>query len=298
MYAVTLPRSLMAAVLVSALSFAVECRADRLGPLPQNDPTNAEALPTQLEGADIQPNLGAQLPVDTQLIDQDGRAVRLSDYLSDGKPTLLVFAYYSCPMLCTLVLNGLTQGLKALPWTAGRDFRVLTVSIDPRDTPQVAHDKRLNYLRTYGREVEERGWEFLTGTPEQVSRLASTAGFHYRWDESQQQYAHAAGVFFLTPEGKLSRVLYGVSFDPQDIRLALSDASGGKVSTLTERILLFCFHYEPSVGKYVLAAKKTMRIAGIGSTLILGLFVGALFRRERRRAATERVVSQGASGAA
>jgi protein SCO1/2 len=275
--------ALVAAALTCALMGPA--RADGLRPLPENDPTNAEGLPAGVQG--IEPELGRQLPTDVQLVDQDGRAVKFGDYLSDGKPTVLVFAYYACPMLCTLVLNGALQAVKALPWVVGDTFRVVTVSFDPRDTPAVAAEKRSNYLKELGRPVPAKGWDFLTGTESEVRRLADAAGFHYRWDEASNQYSHAAGLFVLTPAGILSRALFGVRFDTADLRMALREASGGKVGSLTERILLFCFHYEPKAGKYVMAATQAMRLGGLATVVMMGGLVALLRRGElRRRVAT------------
>ena len=270
-------------VLIALACAATVARAEAVKPLPENDPTSAEGLPAGVRGAGIEPELGRQLPADVQLADQEGRAVRFGDYLADGKPTVLVFAYYACPMLCTLVLNGALQAVKALPWAVGDTFRVVTVSFDPNDTPAVAAEKRANYLKELGRPVPAKGWDFLTGTESEVRRLADAAGFHYRWDEASNQYAHAAGLFVLTPSGILSRALLGVRFDTADLRMALSEASGGKIGSLTERILLFCFHYEPKAGKYVMAAKQAMRLGGVAVVFMLGALVAVLRRGESRR---------------
>jgi protein SCO1/2 len=277
------PLTVAFAAFAVACVLSAEARGDGLRPLPENDPTSAEGLPAGVAGAGIEPELGRQLPADVQLVDQDGMAVRFGDYLTDGKPTVLVFAYYACPMLCTLVLNGALQAVKALPWAVGETFRVVTVSFDPRDNPSVAAEKRSNYLKELGRPVAAKGWDFLSGTESEVRRLADAAGFHYRWDEASGQYAHAAGLFVLTPSGILSRALFGVRFDTADLRMALSEASGGKIGSLTERILLFCFHYEPKAGKYVMAAKQAMRLGGVATVLFVAALVTVLRRAETRR---------------
>ncbi len=278
----TSTRHISAALAIFAMVAALSGATARADDAAANDPTNATALPSELRDAGIEANLGGQLPVDVTLVDHDGRQVRFGDYLSDGKPALVVFAYYACPMLCTLVLNGALESFKALPWRVGDQFRVVTISIDERDTPAIAKEKRTNYLRQLGWPVGDRGWDFLTGRAEDVRRLADAAGFHYRWDAAQQQFAHAAGLFVLTPTGIVSRVLYGISFDEKDLRLALTEASGGKIATLTERILLFCFHYEPKTGKYVVAAQQAMKLGGFFTMAVLALVV-AYYRRHEKR---------------
>lgn len=250
------------------------------------DPTRADGLPPELEGVGINPALGAQLPLDVELVNQDGHAVRLGDYANGDKPVVLVFAYYACPMLCTLVLNGAMEAMQALPWATGGEYRVVTVSFDPRDTVELAGIKRAAYLKALGRPIEEKGWDFLTGSEANVKRLAQAAGFSYRWIEEQNEFAHAAGLFVLTPDGKVSRVLYGLKFETADVRLALTEASGGRIASLTERLLLFCFHYEPKQGKYVLAAQRLMKAAGVMTMAALGLTVASLRRGERLRATT------------
>lgn len=241
-----------------------------------------EALPKELEGLAIEPRPGATLPEDLELVDQDGRTVRLGDYL-DGKPLVLQFAYYDCPMLCSLVMNGLLQGMKGLDWTLGKDYRALVVSFDPRDTPAKAAAKRSSYLAEYGRAAADRPWEFLTGKPEVVRRLADALGFKYRWEPESKQYGHDAGAFFFDAKGKLARVLFGLEYAPKDLRFALVE-SDGKLGSFWDHVLLPCYTYDPLAKSYVVNAKLAMKV-GAGVTMLgLGLFLRRLFRAEAARA--------------
>jgi protein SCO1 len=237
-----------------------------------------EAVPPELSGIGIEERPGAQVPVDVALRDGQGRPVTLGSYLDGTRPVVLVLAYYRCPMLCSLVMSGMTAGLKDLAWTAGEQYRVLVVSFDPRDTAQIARDKRENYLVEYGRKVDERGFEFLIGEAAEVKRLADSVGFHYRWDEESQQYAHAAGAFVLTPKGRLSRTMWGITFPARDLRLALMEASEGRLGGAWDRVVLFCYHYDSSARGYVLAATRLMRVSGALSVLFLGLLLWTLSR--------------------
>lgn len=246
-----------------------------------------EELPDDLKDIAIVERPGSQVPLDAELTDQQGRTVHVRDYLADGKPLILALAYYRCPMLCTLVLNGMVDGMRDLAWTAGDQYRVLVVSINPRETSELAREKRENYLRTYGRIVPDRAFEFAVGTEEQVRRLADAVGFRYRWDEKNQQYAHAAGLFVLTPDGRLSQTMYGISFPSNDLRLALVQATAGKLGTAWDQVVLFCYHYDPSSRGYVLAATRVMRAGGVAVLLLLGVVLGTFWRRERRRGMSE-----------
>ena len=245
-----------------------------------------DAVPEELKGISIEEKPGAKLPENLVFTDENGAKIKLGSYLHDDKPLVMVLAYYSCPMLCTLVLNGITDGLKDVAWNAGDKFRVLVVSIDPRDTVQVAHDKRANHLKSYGRRVEGNGWDFVTSDAETVKTLADAIGFHYRWDDKQNQFAHAAGAFIVTPEGVLSRTLFGITFSPKDLRLALLEASEGKMGSAWDKVLLFCFHYDPAARGYVMGAARFMRMGGALTVLLLAVFLTRLFRKERARTVT------------
>jgi protein SCO1/2 len=242
------------------------------------------SVPVELQGIDIEDRQGAPLPRDIALRDQAGKSVTIGDYLDGQRPVLLVLAYYECPMLCTLVINGALDEMKKLRWTAGDEYRVVVVSFDPRDTSEGAAKKRMNYLDAYGRPVAGRGFDFLVGDEAQVKALASAAGFHYRWDEDTKQFAHAAGSFVYTPDGRLSRTLYGITYP--GLKLALLEASEGKIGTVVDRVLLFCFHYDPLARGYVLATTRLVRASGVVTLAVLALWLLRFWRRERKPLAT------------
>ncbi len=233
----------------------------------------------ELENLEIQDKVGTQLPLDVQLTDHTGAAIKVGDYFDGKLPTIVVMAYYSCPMLCTLVLNGVTKTLRELAFSVGTDFRVLVVSIDPRDTTSLALQKRSNYLATYGRQIGARGWDFALGTEAEVRRLAAALGFRYRWDEEGKQYAHAAAAFVVTPQGVLSRTLYGITFSKRDLNLGLVEASEGRLGTTIDKLTLFCFHYDPLKKSYVMVARRVMSLGGLLTMLILGSWLIFLWRR-------------------
>lgn len=240
----------------------------------------AEPLPKELEGVGIDERPGAQVPLDAVFLDEEGKKVKLGEFFG-GKPTILALVYYRCPMLCGLVLQGLLDGLKGLPATVGDEFNVVTVSIDPLETPTLAKLKKQTYLAEYGRAGAAGGWRFLTGEEREIRRVADSVGFHYRWNEERQEYAHAAGIFVLTPEGKVARTLYGVLYEPRTLKLAISEAREGK-SSLGEKIVLYCFHYDANEGRYVLAASRIMRASGVITALTVGGWLLVAWRRSRR----------------
>ena len=265
-------RLLLSALALAALSWARPASADDT------------SVPVELQGIDIEDRQGAPLPRDIALRDQAGKSATIGDYLDGKRPVVLVLAYYECPMLCTLVINGALDEMKKLRWTAGDEYRVVVVSFDPRGTPEGAAKKRMNYLDAYGRPVAERGFDFLVGEETQVRALASAAGFHYRWDEQTKQFAHAAGAFVYTPDGRLSRTLYGITYP--GLKLALLEASEGKIGTVVDRVLLFCFHYDPLARGYVLATTRLVRASGVVTLAVLALWLLRLWRRERKRPVT------------
>jgi protein SCO1/2 len=237
-------------------------------------------LPPELVGIEIQDRRGTELPLATQLRDAEGRPVRVGDYLDGKHPLVVVLAYFDCPMLCSMVINGVLTEMKALRWTAGVDYRVLVVSFDPRDTVEAAAAKQKNYWDAYGRPTGDRGFDFDIGSKDQVDSLASALGFRYRWDDTTKQFAHAAGAFVVTPDGHLSRTLYGLSFP--DLRLALLEASEGKIGSVVERVLLFCFHYDPDARGYKLATVRLVKASGVLTMLLLGAMLLRLWRSERK----------------
>jgi protein SCO1/2 len=248
-----------------------------------------EPLPKELEGIAITDHAGAQVPLDLELLDEAGRSVRLADYVNGDRPIILTLVYYECPMLCGVVLQAVVDGLKGLPWTAGEDFEIVTVSFNPRETPQLARLKKQTFIKEYGRPEAAAGWHFLTGREENVRRLADTVGFAYRWDEKLKQYVHATGIFILTPQGRVARTLFGVAYEARTLRLALAEAGRGSVGKATDQLLLYCFHYDANAGRYVVAASNVMRLGGAATLLIVGGWLGAVWVRgaRRRRASGE-----------
>lgn len=243
----------------------------------------AHETPRELEGVGIDEKLGQKIDLSLQFIGEDGYPHALREYFSSGKPVILNLVYYSCPMLCTLVLNGQTEALRAIPQVAGRDFEIVTVSIDPTENYKLAQAKRAAYLESYER--SKQGWHFLADYQNNAARLADQAGFRYRWDDRTKQYAHAAAIMVLSPEGMVSRYLYGVRFKPIDVRLALAEAASGRTG-ISDKILLYCFHYDPAARSYTLVAMNIMRIGGALAVLVLGFALFRFWRRERLRAST------------
>ncbi len=274
-------RLLLAAAILSvpALSFA------QGGPFsPQYEITNDRNLPAgekpgALRDVGFDQRLGQQLPLDATFRDESGKTVRLGDYFG-RRPVVLALAYYECPMLCTLTLNGLTTAMLAMPFTPSRDFEVVTVSFEPRETPELAAAKKRTYLRRYNREGGPEGWHFLTGDKPSIDALTKAVGFRYAWDARSQQYAHASGIMVATPEGKLSHYLYGVEYAPKDLRLALVDAGAGKVGSPVDQLLLYCYHYDPTTGRYGAAVMGLVRLAGALTVAVLVGFIAVMRIRE------------------
>jgi protein SCO1/2 len=241
------------------------------------------ALPGALQGVGIEQNLNAQVPLGLAFRDELGRTVPLSTYFHSGKPVLLAPVYYRCPMLCTQILNGLASSLKAVSFNPGQEFEVVAFSFDPQDTVAIAAAKKEMYLRRYGRANTANGWHFLTGDEPNIKALMDAVGFHYKYDPATDQYAHASGVMILTPEGRLSKYFYGVEYAPRDVRLGLVEASLNKIGTPVDQILLFCYHYDPTTGKYGAVALNTLRIAAGGFVFIAGAFLLMMLLRDWRR---------------
>ncbi len=239
-------------------------------------------LPPQLQGVGIDEKLGGSVDLNLTFTAENGYPVALKEFFHKDKPVILNLVYYSCPMLCTLVLNGQTTALENIPGTVGKDFQVVTISIDPTETFGLAQQKRAAYLEQYGRPTT--GWHFLVDREGSVKKLAEQVGFHYRYDEQQKQYAHAAAIMVLTPEGKVSRYLYGVKFNPRDLRLALAEAAESKFSISVDRVLLYCFHYDPQARGYVLFATNVMRAGGALTVVVIAVMLFVLWRREKKMA--------------
>lgn len=235
--------------------------------------------PDLLKEVGIDQKLNDSVPLSLTFRDEQGKPVELGQYF-DGKPVILTLVYYNCPMLCTQVLNGLDRTLRLIPMSIGKDFNVLTVSIDPSDRPVLAAAKQQLYTGIYGRPGAAQGWHFLTGEEPQIKALADAVGFRYAYDPDSKQFAHAAGIMMLTPDGKIARYFYGVQYPERDIRLGLVDASRGKIGTPVDQVLLFCYHYDPHTGKYGLLISRVIQLAGGLTILVGGIFLLLLFRGE------------------
>ena len=242
-------------------------------------------LPQLLRDVGIDQKLNEQIPLDLQFRDETGRPVALREYFG-GRPVILTLVYYECPMLCTQVLNGVLRSIQGISMDAGKQFRVVTVSINPREQPPLAASKKRIYTGLYGRAGADEGWHFLTGDEPAIEKLAKAVGFRYAYDPKSGQYAHASAIMVLTPDGRLSRYFYGIQYPSRDLRLGLVEASAGKIGTPVDQILLFCYHYDPTTGKYGVAILNVVRGGAILTVLLLAVFLIPQFRRERRMAAT------------
>ena len=252
------------------------------------DPAEFESttgLPTTLKTVGIDQRLGEQLPLDTELKDEDGNSVKLGTYFNSGRPVVLAFVYYECPMLCNQVLNGLTGTLKGISFDAGKEFDVVAISFDARENekPDLAKNKKASYMERYGRPGTEKGWHFLTGTQEAIEKITSAAGFNYKWDEKSDQFAHAAGVMVVTPDGRMSRYFYGIDYSPKDIKFGIMESAESKVGSATEKLLLYCYHYDPATGKYGLSILRVIRGAGVLTLLGMGTMIFAFWRKNKRK---------------
>lgn len=241
------------------------------------------ALPAALRGVRFDQRLGESLPLDATFVDSTGRSLELGE-LFGARPVVLVLAYYDCPMLCTLVLNGVVASLRAVDFDAGDAFDVVVVSFDPRETPQLAAAKKANYVASYGRAADGSGWHFLTGDAANITRLTEAVGFHYTYDADLDQFAHSAGIVLATPGGVLSRYFYGIDFPPRDLRLGLIEAADSRIGGVVDQVLLFCFHYDPATGRYSVATLNAVRAGGVLTVAALLLFLLTSLRRERARA--------------
>src|SRR3954464_12179503 len=239
-------------------------------------------VPAALRDIGFDQNLDQPVPLDVTFRDEHGAAVRLGDFFGT-RPVVLVFAYYDCPMLCTQVINGLSSALGVMSLNPGKDFAIVTVSFNPRDTPASAAAKKASYLERYRRPGAAAGWHFLTGDQATIDRLTKAAGFRYAWDAETQQYAHPSGVIVLTPDGRLSKYLFGIEYGPRDLRFAIVEASNGAIGTPVDSLLLYCYHYDPMTGRYGLIVMRALRVAGAATVLAIGTFIVVMVRKEKRR---------------
>ena len=239
--------------------------------------------PPQLPGkVAIAQKLGNQIPLDVMMRDETGTPVRLRQYFDHGKPVLLHFVYYNCPMLCPLVLEGMTSAMTEMKFNIGEQFDVITISIDPRDKPSQAAAFKDRYVRRYGRFSAANGWHFLTGTETNIKRVADAVGFQYAYDGSVDQFAHGAAIFVITPDARVSRYFYGFEFKARDLRLGIVEASGGKIGSATDQLLLLCYHYDPKVGRYSRSAMNFVRAGGVTTAAALAGFIFIMIRKERK----------------
>ncbi|MBC8106272.1 MAG: SCO family protein [Anaerolineae bacterium] len=245
--------------------------------------------PSMLDDIGIDQKLDTQLPLDLIFRDEDGNPVRLGD-LMQGRPVVLSLVYYGCPQLCGIVLNNMLRSFSAVPLLIGKDYDVITISFDPSETPALAADKKRGYIRRYAagdRAAAEssarNGWHFLTGDQEAINRITQAVGFRYKYDAPTKQFFHPSGITILTPQGKIARYFFGIDYEPKDLRLSLMEASDNKIGTLTDHVLLYCFHYDSATGKYGLAIMRGVRVAGV--ITILGLVSGIVWmiRRDRQQ---------------
>ncbi len=242
----------------------------------------ATGLPPVLKKVGIDQKLNGQLPLDAVFKDEQGNEVRLGQYFK-GKPVVIALVYYTCPMLCNQVMNGMLGSFRQISFNAGEQFEVVTVSFDTKDTPSIAAAKKTTYIAGYNRPSGNAGWHFLTGDDANIKRLAEAVGFRYTWDEQTKQYAHASGIMIATPGGKLARYFYGIDYPPRDLRLALVEASENKIGTPVDALMLYCYHYDPATGKYGAVIMNIIRVAGIMTLIVMGLMFLVLRKIAARR---------------
>jgi protein SCO1/2 len=238
-------------------------------------------MPAELEAVDVSERLDKKLPMEAVFRDHTGKKVRLGDFYDGKRPVALTLAYHGCKVVCSMVLGAKVEALKGQPWTLGQEFRAVTISIDPRDTPESAAKKRKQMLALYGKSAE--GWDFLVGDEANIQKVAEATGFKYRYDERTDQYGHPAVLMLTKPNGEMARYLYGLEFPQNDVRLGLLEASQGRSISTIEKAILYCYMYDPIGAKYVLVARNVMRLGGVITVLVLGLFLLVMWRREARQ---------------
>lgn len=252
------------------------------GGMPQQESSHDPGLPRQLKSVGIDQKLNAQLPLDAPFFDAEGKRVTLGNYFN-GKPVVFAFAYYTCPMLCGQVLQGITGSLKGLSFDVGNEFDVVVVSFNPLDSQKQTLKSQHTYQHRYGRPGTEKGWHFLYGDSTSIARVTEAAGFRYEWDEVSKQYAHGSAMMIVTPEGKLSKYFFGIEFAPKDVKFALMEATESRIGSVVDQIMLYCFHYDPKQGKYGPYVVSFLRL-GAGATLIgIGAFYVAMRKRSKKK---------------
>ena len=270
-------RTILASLAASAATATLCAQVSVGGGYVPSAPT-ADAIP-ELEGVTIIDKLDSQLPLSATFRDDHGKAVTLRDVLPKDRPAILQIGYMKCPMLCSLVMNALVRGIQDMDWTVGQQYDVIALSVNPKEGPDLAEGKKAGYVAEYGRPQSAAGWHFLTGEESSIRSVTDAVGFEYRMQENGE-YSHAAGIFILTPDGRLSRVLYGVKYDSANVRMALLEASQGKVGTTLDRIILWCHIYDAQAGGYVVMAMRVMQLGGVLTLMLLGGGLGWFWWRE------------------
>lgn len=245
-------------------------------------------IPTILKKVGIEQKLDSQLPLETKFVDENGQEVELKQYFGK-KPIILALVYYECPMLCNEVLNGLVASVKPITFDAGKEFDVVAISFNPKEKPELAKAKKESYLARYNHPGTENGWHFLTGSQESIDLVANAVGFNYEWDESSKQFAHAGGIMVATPGGKLSHYFYGIEYAPKEVRLGLIEAAENKIGNPVDQLMLYCYHYDPSTGKYGLVIMNVLRVCGVITLIGFGLMLFVLRRRGSNTAAAQKL---------
>lgn len=263
-------------------TIALSCLLQIIGDSGSNS-NSTNLVPSEMQDIQISERLGERVDIQgLHFTDEFGVDKPLASYFEPKKPVVVVMAYYQCPGICGYLLNGASNSFRTLNWSIGDEYKVLTVSINPNEKADLAAKKKEAYVSRYGRLGSEKGWHFLTGQEDQIKKLADQLGFGYRYDEASKEYAHSAGIFILTPEGKISRILYGIDFKNRDLKLALLEASNGQVGTIVDKFMMFCYRYDPMKRGYALQALRLVQIGGILTMLALGVYLLTMFRRERK----------------
>ena len=270
-------RTILASLAASAATATLCAQVSVGGGYVPSAPT-ADAIP-ELEGVTIIDKLDSQLPLSATFRDDHGNPVTLRDVLPKDRPAILQIGYMKCPMLCSLVMNALVRGIQDMDWTVGQQYDIIALSVNPKEGPDLAEGKKAGYVAEYGRPKSAAGWHFLTGEESSIRSVTDAVGFEYRMQENGE-YSHAAGIFILTPDGRLSRVLYGVKYDSANVRMALLEASQGKVGTTLDRIILWCHIYDAQAGGYVVMAMRVMQLGGVLTLMLLGGGLGWFWWRE------------------
>ncbi|MFN8847294.1 MAG: SCO family protein [Bdellovibrionales bacterium] len=237
------------------------------------EPLAATEVPEQIRNVGIKEQLGKKIDLNLGFVDENGKSVTLAQYLSVGRPLIISPVYYSCPGLCNFHLNGLVDGLKGLDWSVGQKFDVAAISFDSKETPELAKDKKANYMKSYGRPGTESGFHFLTATEDVIQNFTSSVGFEFKWNDQSKEWSHASAAIIISPDGTISRYLPGIVFEPKNIKLAVNEASEGKVGTLMDSLILYCFQYNPHKSEYTLAAFQIMKLGAVLMIIVLAIWL-------------------------